>query len=114
VRYEIFKAIRYLLPTTGNKNPQALVEHFRERLPLLPQRYSRPKTELAENWHFLQLALRQTCKAKPHPKAFPYEVTAQYFQQMQVQSYTDMLLAQRAKLSLKIRRDAGHSSTRQT
>jgi hypothetical protein len=100
VRYEIFKAIRYVISTTRNKTARTLVEHFRERVPLLPPRYSHSKAELKEKWLFLERALRQTCKAKPHPGAFPFEVTARYFKQLQVQSYTDMLLAERAKLSL--------------
>lgn len=100
VHYVVFKAIRYLNSKSVNKTAQALVEHFRETVPFLPKQYSLAKRYLAENWLFLERALRQICKAKPHPKAFPYEVTARFLKQMQVQSHTDILLAQRAKLDL--------------
>lgn len=103
LRYEIFKAIRYLISKADNKTAQGLVEHFRKTVLLLPQRYARSKADFAENWFFLERALRQICKARPHPKAFPYEVTARYFKQMQVRSYPDMLLAERAKLTLSKR-----------
>lgn len=105
VRYEIFKAIRYLMAKTNtktNKKPaQALVEHFREGVRLLPRQYSRAKVELAETWFFLDRAIRQTCKAKPRSGDFPFEITARYFRQTQQQTHTDILLAELAKLSLE-------------
>jgi hypothetical protein len=101
LRYEVFKTIRYLVSTARNKTQQVLIAHFRERIPLLPQRYRHSKTELAENWFFLERALRQSCKAKPHPGALPFEITQRYFNQTQTKSYTHMLLAERTKLNLE-------------
>jgi hypothetical protein len=108
--YEIFKAIRYLMAKTTNKTAQALVEHFREGVRSLPQRYSRSRVELAEKWLFLERALRQTWRVKPHPGAFPFEITARYFRHTQLQSHTDILLAERAKLRIEKRTD--HSQAR--
>lgn len=100
MRYTTFKAIRYISSKASNKTAQVLVEHFRKAVPLLPKQYSLAKRDLAENWFFLERALRQTYKAKPHPGAFPYEVTTRYVKQMLTQSHTDLLLVQRAKLSI--------------
>jgi hypothetical protein len=102
-QYQVFKAIRYLTSTARNKAEKVLVEHFRESIPMLPHRHQLSKIELAEKWFFLERALRETCRAKSHPKSFPFEITKSYFKQMQVQSATTVLLAERAKLSLKLK-----------
>lgn len=96
--YQVFKAIRYLVSTTKKRTAQELVECFQTSIPLLPGRHKVAKADLAEKWLFLERALRKVFKAKPHPKALPFEITMRYFRQMRTQSHTDILLAERAKL----------------
>jgi hypothetical protein len=70
------------------------------RIPLLPSRYQLPKAELAEKWLYVERAIRQAYRAKPHQKALPFEITKRYLKQIQSQSQVDMVLAEQAKLTL--------------
>src|SRR5260370_9021734 len=98
--YQVFKAIRYLISRAKKRTVQELVVHFQTGVPELPSRYSLARADLAEKWHFLERALRQSGRAPVHPKALPFEITAKYFKQMQTQTQTDILLAERAKLTV--------------
>ncbi len=98
--YQVFKAIRYLAATARKKTENALVTDFRAGIPLLPSRYQLPKAELAEKWLYVERAIRQAYRAKPHPRALPFEITKQYLKQIQSQSQVDMVLAEQAKLGL--------------
>lgn len=105
LHYQVFKVIRYLISTARKKTKEGLLQHFREQIPLLRQRYKLSQAELAEKWFYLERALRETCRAKVHPKSLEFEITKRYFKQMQVQSPTNILLAERNKLSLSGKRD---------
>jgi len=98
--YQVFKSIRYLTLSSSRKTKEVLIEHFRKNIPLLPRRYGLAKTELMEKWFFLDRAIRITCRVKPHTKSLAFEITKNYLKQMQTQSHIDILLAERAKLSL--------------
>jgi hypothetical protein len=98
--YQIFKSVRYLATSANKRTENALVTNFREGIPLLPSRYRLPRTELAEKWLYLDRAIRQSYRTKPHPKALPFEITKRYFKQIQSQSPVDMVLAKQAKLNL--------------
>jgi hypothetical protein len=98
--YQIFKAIRYLTSNANKKTENGLVITFEDSIPSLPSRYQLPKTELAEKWFYLERALRQAYRTKIHPKALSFEITKQYFKQLQSQSQVDMVLAEQAKITL--------------
>ncbi len=98
--YQIFKSIRYLAERASKKAENVLVTDFREGIPLLPSRYQLPKAELAEKWFYVERAIRQAYRAKPHPKALHFEITKRYLKQIQSQSQVDMVLAEQAKLGL--------------
>jgi hypothetical protein len=98
--YRIFKAIRYLVSTANKASVNALVSDFRQRIPLLPSRYELPRSELAENWLFLERATRQVFRTRPHPKALPFEITKRYLKGIQVRSQVDLLVATQARLKL--------------
>src|ERR1700722_9150087 len=57
--YQIFKAIRYLASKASKMTENGLLITFEDCIPSLPSRYQTPKTELAKNWFYLDLALRQ-------------------------------------------------------
>jgi hypothetical protein len=98
--YQIFKAIRYLTKNVHTKTENGLVITFEDSILSLPSRYQLARIELAEKWFYLEQALRQTYRAKPHPKALHFEITKRYLKQLQSQSQVDMVLAEQAKLSL--------------
>jgi hypothetical protein len=98
--YQIFKAIRYLTSTANKKTENGLVITFEDSIPSLPSRYQLPKTELAEKWFYLERAIRKAYRTKMHPKALPFEITKQYFKQLQSQSQVDMVLSEQARLTL--------------
>jgi hypothetical protein len=98
--YQIFKAIRYLTSNANKKTENGLVITFEDSIPSLPSRYQLPKTELTEKWFYLERALRQAYRTKIHPKALSFEITKQYFKQLQSQSQVDMVLAEQAKITL--------------
>jgi hypothetical protein len=100
LNYQIFKAIRYLATAANKKTQDTLVRSFHENIPLLPSRYSLPRAELAESWLYLERALHQSYRIKPHLKALPFEITKRYFKQIQSQSQVDIVLAQQAKIVL--------------
>lgn len=98
--YQIFKAIRYLVTNANKKTENGLVISFEDCIPSLPNRYQLPKAELADKWFYLERALRQAYRTKPHPKALPFEITKRYFKQLESQSQVDMVLAEQARLTL--------------
>lgn len=98
--YQIFKSIRYLVATANKMTENNFVTSFRDFIPLLPRRYKLPRVELAENWFYLERAIRQVYRTKLHPKALPFEITKRYLKQTQFRSQVDTVLAEQAKLSL--------------
>jgi hypothetical protein len=98
--YQIFKSIRYLSLNARKGTENALVASFRDGIPLLPSRYRLPQGELAKDWLYLERAIRQAYRTKPHPKALPFEITKRYFKLIQSRSQVDMVLAEQAKLTL--------------
>lgn len=98
--YEMFRAIHYLVGTADAKTEGALRNHFRNGIPALPSRYHAPKVKLAEDWLYVERAIRQSCRAKPHPNAFPFEIMKRYLKEVRSKSEVDRLRAQRAKLTL--------------
>ena len=98
--YQVFKAIRYMVKTASRKAEGPLVEHFQASIPLLPHRYKWPESELAENWFYLESAIRESCRAKPHPKSLPFEITKRHLRKLASHSQADMVLAERSKLVL--------------
>jgi hypothetical protein len=97
---QIFKTIRYLIGIAPDKVEKPLVDHFRKQIPSLPTRYKFPKSELAEKWLFLERAIRQACRSKPHPKFLHFEITERYFAQLRSFSPQDKALAVQNRLIL--------------
>jgi len=97
---QIFKTIRYLIGIAPDKVEKSLVDHFRKQIPSLPTRYKFPKSELAEKWLFLERAIRQACRSKPHPKFLHFEITERYFAQLRSFSPQDKALAVQNRLIL--------------
>jgi hypothetical protein len=98
--YQIFKTIRYLA-SIGNKTAEkALVADFRENIPSLPSRYQTPRRSLAEKWLYLERAVRQAYRTKPHPRDLPFEITKRYFKQISSQLNVDQVLAEQVRLKL--------------
>lgn len=109
--YQVFKAIRYLAATATKKTPDGLVISFEDSIPSLPSRYGLAKTQLAETWFYLERALRQAYRTKPHPKAWPFEITKLYFKQLgSPKSQVDIVLAEQAKLTLSETRNSPPTS----
>jgi hypothetical protein len=100
MHYQDFQAIRYLVLNAKIKTVQDLVQHFKTRIPDLPTRYRLPRMDLAEKWLFLERALRGAFRTNIRRQALPFEITARYFRQMTTQTYTDILLAERARIPL--------------
>jgi hypothetical protein len=63
-------------------------------------RYQLAKAELMDNWFYLESALRQAYRAKPHLKVLPFEITNRYFKRIQSQSQVDRVLARQARITL--------------
>ena len=101
---QVFKAIRYLVGIAVDKAEKALVAHFRGKIPSLPLRYKLPKTEFADKWLYLERAIRQACRTKPHPKFLHFEISERYFLQLQSFSPQDKALEVQNKLVLPARR----------
>lgn len=99
VYYQIFKAIRYLLKTVDRKNQRAMVRQFEEGILKLPSRFGNAKEKMAEDWMWLERAIRQVFKAKLHPKALPFEIMKRYLKyQSEPRTQLDMVLSQQAIL----------------
>ena len=103
---QAFKAIRYLVGIATDKSEKSLVAHFRTKIPSLPSRYKLPKTEFAEKWLYLERAIRQVCRSKPHPKFLHFEITERYFAQMRSSSFEDKALALHNRLTLHTKQRA--------
>ena len=97
--YQIFKSIRYIAAIAKKKSESILVMRFRDAILSLPSRYRSAKDELSEKWFYLERAIRLAYRAKPRPKALPYEITRRYFNQLCSQSPVNSILAELAKLS---------------
>ena len=100
LNYQVFKSISYLAANARKRTEDTLVTSLREGIPLLPSRFRLPQAELAKDWLYLERAVRQAYRARPHPKALPFEITKRYLNQMRSRSQVDMVLAERAKLML--------------
>jgi hypothetical protein len=96
--YQIFKAVRYLVHAANKKTANALVNGFREGVLSLPVRYRLPQAELAQNWWFLEPAIRRAYRTHVHPGALAGELTKLYFKQIRTCSDVDRILAEQAKL----------------
>jgi hypothetical protein len=103
---QIFKTIRYLVGIAVDKTEKSLVAHFRKQIPSLPSRYRFPKSEFADKWLYLERAIRQACRSKPHPKFIHFEITEKYFAQLRSLSVQDKVLALQNKLTLSKKRRA--------
>jgi hypothetical protein len=99
--YQVFKAIRYLISTAKMKTARGLIRHFRNSIPQLPSRYRLARTEIAEQWFFLDRAIRESYRTKVHPREVPFEITRRYFRQRSCRTHIDTLLSERAKLKLR-------------
>ena len=99
-RYQVFKAIRYLLSKVQPQREEVLAEFFRQAIPRLPYRYRLAKTELANNWYFFEHAIRLACESHFHPKSLAFEVTKHFFRQQRVQSHLDIFLAEQNRLAI--------------
>ena len=99
MEYQIFKAIRYLVSRAEKKGVQETVQYFQATIPQLPSRHRLARKALEEKWFFLERVLREVYRRRFHPKALPFEITRRYLKQIQVQTHTDILLSERAKLS---------------
>jgi hypothetical protein len=97
---QIFKAIRYLAAGANKRSKIAFVRSFHENIPLLPSRYRLARAELAEKWLYLERAIRQAYQPKLQLRALPFEITKRYFKQLSSQSQVDMVLAERARITL--------------
>ena len=104
---QILKAIRYLVGIAPDKTEKLLVDHFRSQIPSLPRRYRFPKSEFAEKWLFLERAIRQACRSRPHPKFLHFEITERYFAQMRSFSPEDRVLAVQNRLIVSKERVIG-------
>ena len=98
--YEIFKAIRYIAATASKTTEKVFVTSVREGIPSLPSRYRNARNELAAKWLYLERAIRQSYRQRPHPKALPFEITKRYFIQIRSQSQVDRVLAEQAMLAV--------------
>jgi hypothetical protein len=110
--YQVFKAIQYVATNAAKKTEDGLVITFEDSIPTLPSRHRFAKVELAEKWLYLERALRQAYRAKPHQRALAYEITKRYFNQLSSQSQVNMILADHAKLSLQKQRKEPHTPPR--
>lgn len=102
--YRMFKAIRYLVENAPSRTVQKLVVHFRDNIPTLPNRF--PKKALGDEWYRLERAIRQSCKAKPHPRALSFEIMKRYTSQLGSLTHVDAVLAQRARIGMRKRRQS--------
>jgi hypothetical protein len=85
---------------SADKAEKSLAAHFRTEIPSLPLRYKLPKTEFADNWLYLERAIRQACRSKPHPRFIHFEITERYFVQLRSISLQDKALAVQNRLIL--------------
>lgn len=98
--YQVFKAIRYLVANATKSTEHGLAISFQDSIPSLPSRYRLAKIELSEKWFYLERALRQAYRSKPHPRAWPFEITKLYFRQVnKSHSYVEMVVAQQRQLT---------------
>lgn len=97
--FQVFKAVRYLVQTAQSRAESALIDHFRRGILSLPNRHAAAKKELAENWFYIQRAIRQACKARCLSKALPFEIMQRYQRQLQSRSSVDIALGQHYRLT---------------
>jgi hypothetical protein len=99
--YQTFKAIRLLGTDANKKSLDTVVVSFREGILLLPTRHRQARAELAQNWFYLERALRKACKVPRHPMQLPFEIQKQYLKEVRSKSPVDIVLAESAEIELK-------------
>lgn len=100
IRYQVFKSIRYMVTRAPRKDETNLIRYLRDNIPLLPPRFKLAKTDLAQNWFYLNRAIHEVCRSKHHPRCLPFLITACYLRQAQVQSHLEIFLAEQNKLHI--------------
>lgn len=114
IDYQVFKAICYLTGTLVEKakrrSENTWIAEFREAILLLPSRHREAREILATQWFFLERAVRHAFRAKPRVKAFPFEITKLYFEQIRSRSQVEWFLAQQVELRLSKRAASMHNS----
>ena len=99
--FQVFKAIRYLMKTTFEKNAKGLVSYFRDSVPTLPSRHRLAKEQLASNWWYLERSIRQALRNKIDFEDLHFEIFKYYARQIRHQSQVDRISAEHAKLQLQ-------------
>jgi hypothetical protein len=106
--YQVFKAISYIASTANKRAENSFVTSFRDGVSSLPTRYRVPKAELADKWFYLERAIRQAFRSRPHPRALVCEIAKRYFEQNRSASQVDLVLAEQAKLTLSKQPKTSH------
>lgn len=102
--HQLFKAIRYLVTKTSKKTESALLKAIHAGIPLLPSRYKIVKVKLANDWFYVERAIRRAYRSNPNLSAIPFKITFQYLRQLQSPTQAEALLADGAKIKLSGRR----------
>lgn len=97
---QLFKAIRYLVNTAKERTERVLSDHFRNSITTLPSRYANAKKTMADNWLFLERAIRAACQAEPHPRAIPFNIMDRYVTFTRSQTEIDRMIARQKKINL--------------
>jgi hypothetical protein len=103
-RMQIFKAIRFLSESANKQSEKDVVSVFRTGIPLLPNRHSLARTELAKNWFFLEGAMRQSRKKTQDPTVRHFPITELYFKNVYSATQVELVVAEQQQIVLSKKR----------
>jgi hypothetical protein len=96
--FRIFKALRFLSESAHKQSDNNLVSFFRMRIPSLPSRHKLARIELANNWFFLERAIRQSHKKMKDPTVRHFAITDLYFKNLHSATQVERVVARHKKI----------------
>ena len=78
----------------------ALVNDIRARVSSLPSRYTIEKKRLAEDWFYVERAIRRAYSTNPILRALPFRIVSQYLKQLRSKTQAEVGLAEQLKIKL--------------
>ena len=94
--YQMFNIIRRTVNSCPPR-PQ-LVGYAEQRLRSKTSSDPHAILELRQNWYYLRRAIEAVLKSKPHPRALPYLIFAEYLRKTMVRTAADLLFEEEERI----------------
>ncbi len=100
LNYRVFEVFTRIWHRRDSRDSKAVLELFRRGIASLPNREGNVRDHLKVHWRYLKQAVEEflKTKAKPHPRAVPYVITANFVRNLsKPRSALDHLLAEKER-----------------